>query len=255
VVPSRPLAGVEGDAFGVDLAFWPVGDAGHWQSLVGIPLDTEPGAYRVSVRAAAADGATGTMTRRLNVVRGRFATRQLRVEADLAHPPASMADRITREAQAMAEVYARPRPERIWRGPFALPVPGVPTSAFGRRTVLNGEVRGRHFGVDLRADEGAPVLAPNAGEVVLAADHYFAGKVVVLDHGGGLFSLYAHLSRIVVEAGRRVVRGDLLGEAGATGRVTGPHLHWGLRVQGTAVDPLSLVAALDGFDEPALDAR
>ena len=125
-----------------------------------------------------------------------------------------------------------------------MPVPGPPTSSYGRLTVLNGKPGSRHQGADFRAALGTPVTAPNAGIVVLASDLYFAGGTVVLDHGQGLVSLFAHLSQIGVEVGDRVQQGRQLGKAGATGRVTGPHLHWAMRLHGTSVDPLSLVVAV-----------
>jgi len=134
--------------------------------------------------------------------------------------------------------------ERLWRGRFDAPVPGVASSSYGRLTVLNGEPSGRHQGTDFRAAVGTPVHAPNAGRVVLAKDLYFAGNTVILDHGLGVFSLVAHLSRIDVAVGDRVSRGHVLGQSGATGRVTGPHLHWAVRFGETSVDPLSLVAAV-----------
>jgi murein DD-endopeptidase MepM/ murein hydrolase activator NlpD len=123
-------------------------------------------------------------------------------------------------------------------------VPGVATSSFGRLTVMNGESRGRHQGADFRAETGTPVLAPNAGRVVLAQDLYFAGNTVIVDHGLGVFSYLAHLSRLGVSVGARVSRGDLLGASGATGRVTGPHLHWAVRLDGASVDPLALMKAV-----------
>jgi murein DD-endopeptidase MepM/ murein hydrolase activator NlpD len=116
-------------------------------------------------------------------------------------------------------------------------------------TVLNGKPRGRHQGADFRAASGTPVVAPNAGRVVLAEDLYFSGNTVVIDHGLGMFSLLAHLSRIDVSAGRDVARDDVLGASGATGRVTGPHLHWALRMSEFSVDPLSLVAVLSTLKE------
>jgi murein DD-endopeptidase MepM/ murein hydrolase activator NlpD len=109
---------------------------------------------------------------------------------------------------------------------------------------MNGQPRGRHQGADFRAATGTPVLAPNAGRVVLAADLYFSGNTVIIDHGLGMFSLLAHLSRIAVAPGASVARGDLLGESGSTGRVTGPHLHWALRLGDASVDPLAVVAAV-----------
>ena len=115
--------------------------------------------------------------------------------------------------------------------------------------MLNGSPRGRHQGADFRAASGTPVVAPNAGRVVLAEDLYFSGNTIVLDHGLGMFSLLAHLSRIDVTAGQDVARGALLGISGATGRVTGPHLHWALRLSEFSVDPLSVVAALSDLKE------
>jgi murein DD-endopeptidase MepM/ murein hydrolase activator NlpD len=131
-----------------------------------------------------------------------------------------------------------------------LPVTGPPTSSFGRRTLFNGAPRGQHRGTDFRAGEGAPVVAPNAGLVVLAGDLYFTGNTVVLDHGLRLFSVFAHLSHMAVREGTSVAAGELVGAAGATGRVTGPHLHWTVRLGEAAVDPLSLVSTLDSLVEP-----
>jgi murein DD-endopeptidase MepM/ murein hydrolase activator NlpD len=173
-----------------------------------------------------------------------FATRRLRVNPRFVDPPASAAARIAREAKALAALFAQATPQRFWDGPFEPPVPGEPTSSFGRLTILNGRRGSRHLGADFRAPTGTPVRAPNAGAVVLADDYYFSGNTIVLDHGGGLFSLFAHLSRMAVPSGTRVARGDFLGEAGATGRVTGPHLHWAVRLRGDSVDPLALLELL-----------
>jgi murein DD-endopeptidase MepM/ murein hydrolase activator NlpD len=144
----------------------------------------------------------------------------------------------------MAEAFAIVTPERYWQGPFSAPVPGTATSSYGRLTVTNGKPAGRHQGADFRAAAGTPIKAPNAGRVVIAQNLYFAGNTVILDHGLGVFSLLAHLSSIAVEPGVTVARGDLLGESGATGRVTGPHLHWAVRLGEISVDPLSLISAL-----------
>jgi murein DD-endopeptidase MepM/ murein hydrolase activator NlpD len=135
----------------------------------------------------------------------------------------------------------------LWEGPFVAPVPGPSNSAFGRLSVFNGKPGSRHQGADFQANAGTPVIAPNAGVVVLASDLYFSGNTVVVDHGEGLFSLMAHLSRVAVEPGASVGKGDRLGDVGATGRVTGPHLHWAVRLGGVSVDPLSLMAAVDAM--------
>jgi murein DD-endopeptidase MepM/ murein hydrolase activator NlpD len=249
VRPSRPVAAVDGDAFGRPLTFWRDDDARAWRALLGIPVDTVPGLHQVILRATSEDGAAGSGRVSLRVARTRFTTRRLRVDESFVSPPADVAERMARESRELADVLSSPASVRLWRGPFGRPVPGRTTSPFGRLSILNGEPRGRHPGVDLQAAEGTPVRAPNAGTVALAAEHYVAGNVVVLDHGAGVVSLFAHLSRIAVRAGSQVSRGDLLGEAGATGRVTGPHLHWGVRLGGVNVDPLSLLVALEQLTE------
>jgi len=253
VEASRPLVGVEADAFGQPVRFWPSGAAGAWRGLVGIGLDTTPGRYDITVRAKGSGGGTGTERMILIVDPKRFETRQLRVSPDFLNPPAAERERIVRDATLLADLFAHSVSDRLWRGPFAPPVPGVTTSGFGRLTLLNGEPRARHQGVDVRAVPGTPVRAPNAGQVVLAADLYFSGQTVMLDHGAGLFSLVAHLSRIAVSVGTRTARGDLLGDTGATGRVTGPHLHWAVRLGELNVDPIALLTAVaDLAEAPAL---
>lgn len=244
VKPSRPVTQVEGDGFGVALDFWPAGEAGEWQALVGIPLDAAAEPHDLVVRAVGADGDTATNTVPVTVQPAQFATRKIRVSRRFADPPDSVVARILDEAKTLEDLFAHSPAERFWRGPFRTPVPGRSTSSYGRLTVLNGKAGSRHQGADFRATLGTPVRAPNAGIVVLASELYFAGNTIVLDHGNGLVSLFAHLSQMAVEAGNRVARDDVIGEAGATGRVTGPHLHWAVRLHGTSVDPLSLSVAV-----------
>ena len=243
VTSSRPVLRPEGVGFGRALHFWPTGD-GKWRALVGVPLDTVAGTHELVVQAVDAAGTTASTTVSLNIERGQFQTRRLQVAARYADPPDSVIERIVREAKTLDEQFAASQPERLWRGPFSMPVPGPSTSSYGRLTVLNGKPGSRHQGADFRAPLGTPITAPNAGVVVLASDLYYAGGTVVLDHGQGLVSLFAHLSQIGVEVGARVEQGDQLGRAGATGRVTGPHLHWAMRLHGTSVDPLSLAVAV-----------
>lgn len=250
VTPSGRVASLEVEGFGRSTAFWPAGGAGSRQALVGIPIDTPPGARHLEVRATGADGLRAVSRVELEVKPGQFTTRELRVDNRFVNPPASAAARIRREAQTLARLFAQVRPGRLWQGPFAAPVPGRSSSSFGRLSVFNGEPRGRHQGADFEAATGTPVVAPNAGEVLLAKNLYFAGNSVLLDHGEGLYSFFAHLSRIAVKVGARVERGDRLGAAGATGRVTGPHLHWAVRLRGTSVDPLSLMAAAERGENP-----
>jgi murein DD-endopeptidase MepM/ murein hydrolase activator NlpD len=243
VAGSTLVTLVEGEAFGRTLQFWSTVDPISWETLVGVPLDTSPGAYELTVHATDTDGRVVTKRLTITVVHARFETRRLRVDPRFVDPPAREISRITREARTLAEIFAQTSAQRLWNGPFTAPVPGQATSSFGRLTVLNGQPHGRHLGSDLRAPEGTAVVAPNAGRVVLADEYYFSGNTLILDHGAGLYSLIAHLSRIGVSVGTEVQRGDTIGDSGATGRVTGPHLHWAIRLHGDSVDPLSLVAA------------
>ena len=249
VTGSQPLTRVETDAFSRTIPFWPTADPTEWQALVAVPLDTAPGPHELTVRGTRADGREETKRVRLVILRARFETRRLRVDPRFVNPPAREGDRISRESRTLADIFAQTRFGRLWSGPFTAPVPGESTSSFGRLTMLNGRSRGRHLGADFRAAHGTPVVAPNAGRVMLADDYYFSGNTVILDHGDGLYSLVAHLSRIAVRAGVHVERGDAIGDSGATGRVTGPHLHWAVRLRGDSVDPLSLVAAAAAIDE------
>ena len=124
------------------------------------------------------------------------------------------------------------------------PVPGDANSSFGSRSVFNGEPRSPHGGTDFLSPSGTPIKSPNAGRVVCARDLYFTGNTVIIDHGLGMFSMLAHLSRLDVKEGDTVIPSQIVGLVGATGRVTGPHLHWALSVNGARVDPLSALALL-----------
>lgn len=250
VESSSALTSLEGQAFGRAVSFWPAGSQRTWHGLVGVDMDAKAGAYDVEVRGAG-DGGAAAGRLALTVAGRRFETRRIQVEERFANPPAEEGDRIRQEAERLAGVLSRSNASRFWQGAFAPPVPGATTSGFGRLTVMNSVPRGRHRGVDFRAAEGTPVLAPNAGVIVLAADLYFTGNTVVVDHGAGLLSLFAHFSSVAVAEGAHVSIGDRLGLAGATGRVTGPHVHWAVRLGGATVDPLSLVSTSSGLGELA----
>ena len=128
--------------------------------------------------------------------------------------------------------------------PFVRPVPQAANSRFGTRSIFNGQPRNAHGGADFLSPAGTPIHAPNAGRVVIARDLYFSGGTVIIDHGQGLFSMLAHMSAIDVHEGDRIQAGDVVGKVGATGRVTGAHLHWAVRVDDSRVDPLSVLHLL-----------
>jgi len=243
VTSTHALVELTGEASGRPVRFWSGSSPREWIGLVGISVDSAPGPIWLTIRGRTGDGIGATREGSLLVERHLFETRRLRVDPKMANPPEEELARIKEEARAMAAAFAIVTPLRYWHGPFNAPVPGPATSSFGRLTVTNGKPAGRHQGSDFRAATGTPVAAPNAGRVVMAQNLYFAGNTVIIDHGLGVFSLLAHLSTIAVQPGAAVARGDLLGESGATGRVTGPHLHWAVRFGDMSVDPLSLMSA------------
>ena len=185
----------------------------------------------------------GTLTGKatVKVLKVKWPEQQISVKKTFVNPPKEAMKRIDAERKKSSEAINRVTPERYWRGEFQRPVPGVVTSAFGGRRMFNGELRSYHRGVDLRGAEGTPIKAVADGKVAIAQNMYFAGNTVYLDHGQGVVSSYAHMSRLDVKPGEMVKAGQQIGLVGATGRVTGPHLHLGVNILGVAVDPLSLV--------------
>ena len=240
VTTSEQLVRVEGRIFDRTVRFYQAG-GGSWRGLVGIDLMVESGDHELVLQATFAAGRSLERLYTLSVIDKAYPTRRLTVAPRYVEPPPDVVERITREAQLQTEIFATDTPERFWRGAWGRPVPGPATSAFGSRSVFNGQPRRPHSGADFRAATGTLVKAPNAGRVVMTGDTYFSGGSVILDHGWGLYSYFAHLSKILVQEGEFVEASDGVGHAGATGRVTGPHLHWTLRLNGARVDPLSLI--------------
>jgi murein DD-endopeptidase MepM/ murein hydrolase activator NlpD len=168
----------------------------------------------------------------------------LSVDEAFVNPPAGTEARIQQEAAALQRIWKTSAAERLWTGPFVRPVPGEAVSRFGTRSIFNGQPRNPHSGADFMSPSGTPIHAPNGGRVMLARDLYFSGNTVVIDHGLGVFSLLAHLSAIDVHEGDIVDADQIVGRVGATGRVTGAHLHWAVRIGDARVDPLSVLALL-----------
>lgn len=236
-VVVRGVAGKPDGTFrGAKLAFSPAGE-----SFVGwavVPLDAKAGASELVVRAGDAE-----IRKPLRVVAKKFPEQRLKVEDKYVSPSKEQQARIEREKARLDSIYARRSETAPPGAPFVRPVEGAPTSTFGLRRFFNGEPRAPHAGLDLKAATGTPVKSAGPGVVVLADDLYFAGNTVIVDHGAGLFTIYAHLSRIDVADGDAVAAGRVVGLSGATGRVTGPHLHWGARVGETIFDPRALLDA------------
>jgi murein DD-endopeptidase MepM/ murein hydrolase activator NlpD len=148
--------------------------------------------------------------------------------------------RAEEEGKKMESIWQKASSEKLWLGGFLTPIKSELTSGFGRRRVVNNQPRSPHSGVDLKAAAGTPILAANGGKVVLAEELFFSGNTVIIDHGLGLYTYYAHCSKLQVRVGEEVKKGQVIAEVGSTGRVTGPHLHWACRLNGARVNPLIL---------------
>jgi Peptidase family M23 len=207
-----------------------------------VPLDQKPGVQRISVTMrCGADIPEMTVERDVSIADKNFPEQRLTVKAAFVNPPKNAMARIARERKITSAIYAKRTPLPLPVEPFVKPVPGDSTSVFGARRILNGQPKDPHPGIDLSAPTGTTVHASGPGVVALAADLYYSGGTVILDHGDGLFTIYAHLSSIGAKEGQRVDAGDAIGLSGATGRVTGPHLHWGARLGDLIFDPRSLL--------------
>jgi len=239
--PNEPgVVAVEGEWQQKKVPFVHVKD--EWISLIGVDLDVKPGEYKVDVSFKFNDGHVEKRDEVIAVQPTEYPTTQLTVEEKYVELNPKDLARANREAKEINTIYASTLNEMLWTAPFTVPIPGETSGRnFGHRRVFNGEPRAPHNGADLRAAMGTPIHSSNRGRVVLAKNLFFTGNTVIVDHGLGVILLYAHLSRIDVKVGQMVEKGQLLGLSGATGRVTGPHLHWGLRIQGARVDPFALV--------------
>ncbi|MEM7217980.1 MAG: M23 family metallopeptidase [Pseudomonadota bacterium] len=210
-------------------------------ALLGVGLKTKPGSYQLEVTTPEGFG----YELEFAVVAKAYEVQRLTIKNDRkVNPLQQDLERIGREARAQRAQYALRTPTRDDLVPFIQPTQGIVSSSFGRRRVLNGQPRNPHSGLDIAAPTGTPIVSPAPGTVTLTGDLFFNGNTVFVDHGGGLVTMMCHMSRIDVAEGQSVDRGEQLGLVGATGRVTGPHLHWNVSLNGVRVDPLQAMDAL-----------
>lgn len=218
------------------ISTFPTSD-GHG-AVIGIDMDASAGPrrWRVAVRGGA--GATGEIP----LVARTYAVQHLTVAPSMVELDPATERRAVAEGERMRQIYRTISGERLWRGRWLRPVGGdEPGTGFGARRVINGQPRAPHSGIDFAAPVGAPVLAANRGRVAIVAEFFFPGRLVILDHGLGLHTAYFHLDTIAVSEGQLVERGDTLGTVGMTGRITGPHLHFGAQVGPARIDPAVLL--------------
>jgi len=210
-------------------------------AFLGIDVQTKPGPYVLTVKVRRAGGVVETVRKDLLVVEKKFPSTKLTLDPNYVTPPATLLARIKREAELVALATSIITPEWLGDGPFAAPNEAPSWSNFGQRRLNNGILQSLHTGLDLRVPFGEPIRAANAGRVVLATDLYLGGKTVILDHGLGVFSSYGHMSQLKVKRGDAVTKGQAVGLCGTTGRSTGPHLHWSVKIFGARVDPEAML--------------
>ena len=219
-----------------------VHDATGWTTVIGVDLDTAAGDHWAELELTFRDGSTRAEREIITVQAHEFPTTSLQVAPRYVEPNPEDQARAARESREIGAIYANLTNTRYWDEAFQSPLPNTSGGRnFGHRRIFNGQARAPHSGADLGATTGTPVHAANTGRVVLAKDLFFSGNAVFLDHGLGVYSVYLHLSEIQVELDQMVERGQVIGLAGATGRVTGPHLHWGVRILDARVDPFTLL--------------
>jgi hypothetical protein len=217
-------------------------DPGGVAVLLGVDMEDAPGTSNFVLERGAGEESRVVERVPITVTPGDFGVQTLALPDKQVDLDSETLRRVETEQRTMLTAMQRVTP-RAWDGAFILPSDGSIQNTFGLRRVINGQPRRPHTGEDISAPAGAPVSAINHGTVRLVADHFFSGKSVVIDHGLGLYSMYFHLSNVTVHVGDRVAKSQVIGAVGSTGRASGPHLHWGVRLNGARVNPLSLPTA------------
>lgn len=234
-------ASLDGEWLGRKLEFFRGRDGRGWFALAGVDVEAPvgPSTLRISLRLT--KGGARDLSRTVQIHAAHYKTGSLTVAPQFVTPGPEELKQIEADKLVKNKVFGASASEPLWAANFQAPVADPPTDSFGTRRTFNGKLASIHKGMDFRAAAGTPVRAGNSGVVVLARPLYYEGGCVVIDHGLGLYTISMHLSRIDAKEGQRVTTGDLLGLSGATGRVTGPHLHWAVRWQGAYLDPAKLL--------------
>ena len=211
-------------------------DGQRWIAIVGIPLSSKPGNQQIKVN--------DSQTLSFQVAGKHYVEQRITIKnQQQVNPNAKNLARIERELAEQTRAYQQFSPRQPSNLLFDKPVNGPLSSPFGLRRFFNGEERNPHSGLDFAANRGTPIKTPAAGTVILTGDYFFNGKTVFVDHGQGLISMFCHLSQIGVKVGDQLPRGGVLGKVGATGRATGPHLHWNVSLNDARVDPAIFIGA------------
>jgi len=233
-------ATLEGSLGPRTLVFFPY--AGGHAAVVGVDLETAAGPQPWSIAVLEPGREPRALSGRLTIHKRDFHVQRLTLPPTMVDLDPETERRAVSESERLSTLYRTLTPERLWRGPFTRPVAGTEApTGFGARRIINGKPRAPHGGADYAAAKGTPVVAANGGRVALVADYFFPGRLIVLDHGLAIYTLYFHLDTVAVTDGELVDRGQIVGTVGSTGRATGPHLHFGVLVGGARVDPSALM--------------
>jgi len=240
-VNAPASAELEGEWMERKLQFFRSRDGRAWFALAGVDVEAPVGPSTLHISERLPGSPQSDLRRTIEIHPAHYRASSLTVQPKFVSPGPEELKEIEAEVQLKRKVFATSADAPEWRGNFREPVPSAPTDSFGTRRMFNGKLASIHTGMDFRAASGTVVRASNSGTVVLARPLYYEGNCVIIDHGQGLFTLSMHFSRIDVKEGQRVSQGDRLGLSGATGRVTGPHLHWAVRWRGANLDPAKLL--------------
>ncbi len=224
--------------------FRPLQD-GRFLGLIGVDMESDLGQFNLEVKVLRGGDSRVIAQVPVQIVAGKFGVQRLTLPDRMVDLDDTTLQRVRKEKREVGQLWRQGQKSKVvWQETWRMPVEGTPSGSFGKRRFINDKPRSPHNGEDIPAPAGTLVVAPNSGTVRLAKERYFGGQTVFLEHGGGLFTFYMHLSEILVTDGTRVDAGDPIGKVGASGRATGPHLHWGGRWNKARINPLTLVNAL-----------
>ena len=240
-VNASNASSLDGEWLGRKMEFFRGSDGRAWFALAGVDVEAPVGPSTLEITIRDGKGAHSALSRTVEIHAAHYKTGALTVAPKFVSPGPEELKQIEADQQIKKTVFGTSAAEPLWSASFRAPVSAEPTDSFGTRRTFNGKLASIHKGMDFRAVTGTRVRAGNSGVVVLAQPLYYEGGCVVIDHGLGLYTISMHLSRIDVTEGQRVATGDQLGLSGATGRVTGAHLHWAVRWQGAYLDPAKLL--------------
>jgi len=237
---QHPIQEIQASFANHKISFFPDSTRQQWNALVGIDMHTKPGRHIIRGTVGYHDHTSARFEESLEILPKEFPEERVEVDEEYVTPSAENVKRAEAETRRLEALWKTSSPVKLWQGNFIQPAKGKVTSPFGARRLLNDKPSSPHSGVDLAASAGIPVMAANSGQVVVADELFFSGNTVVIDHGLGLYTIYAHGSKLLVKDGQAVKKGQVIGRVGSTGRTTGAHLHWGCRLHGARVDALAL---------------